>query len=602
MGVVYEAEQLSLNRRVALKILPFAAALDPRQLQRFKNEALAAGNLHHEHIVPVYGVGCECGVHFYAMQYIDGLSLAAIIHELRRIAGREAADSQQPGSSLPTPAATGSATPPLAALTSEGSIRSPEFFHHVARLGAEAAEALAQTHQMGVLHRDIKPANLLVDARGSLWITDFGLAQVRSDTRLTITGDLVGTLRYMSPEQALAKRIAVDRRTDIYSLGATLYELLTLEPAFDGRDREELLRQIAFDDPKPPRRLNRRIPADLETIVLTAMAKAPARRYGSAEKLAADLRAFLKGESIEAVPEGVPGRLWRVACRHFASVVSGLVAVIAVVALLSIAFRPHHIVSPQELEAQRQREALAKLERDLDERKKVTLIEKHGFPAYHRWMTDETRGKVALAPDGAFSVQHWEYGLVELLPDPRLQRYRFRARVRHDAVSHVEGRVGIYFGHSMHLANGMGFHWYCNVAFSDRIDLAKPLPGGGPKRNVVRLEVHRKPHAGLFNQSFVIPNISTDFIPAMPVGAPGPWRDLFVEVQPEKCEVFWEGRSIGTVLRPDLLQIVNNLFAPLGEPLGPDPLFEPRHGLGLFVNQGVASFQSVTIEPIGGEN
>jgi serine/threonine protein kinase len=153
---------------------------------------------------------------------------------------------------------------------------------------------------LGVIHRDIKPANLLVDRRGHLWVTDLGLAQVQSDPRLTLTGDLVGTLRYMSPEQALAKRVAIDYRTDVYSLGATLYELLTLEPAFIGTDRQELLRLIAFEEPRPPRRLNRAIPKELETIVLKAMAKAPQDRYATAQELADDLERFVRDEPVKA--------------------------------------------------------------------------------------------------------------------------------------------------------------------------------------------------------------------------------------------------------------------------------------------------------------
>src|SRR5262249_51858348 len=158
------------------------------------------------------------------------------------------------------------------------------------QLGVQAAEALDNAHQVGIIHRDIKPANLMADGRGHLWVTDFGLAQVRGDTRLTMTGDLVGTLRYMSPEQALAKRVVVDHRTDVYSLGATLYELLTLEPAFSGADRQELLRQIAFEEPRPPRRCNKAIPAELETIVLKALEKNPAERYLTARELAEDLK------------------------------------------------------------------------------------------------------------------------------------------------------------------------------------------------------------------------------------------------------------------------------------------------------------------------
>ena len=146
----------------------------------------------------------------------------------------------------------------------------------------QAAEALEDAHQLGVIHRDIKPANLLVDARGNLWITDFGLAHCQSQAGLTMTGDLVGTLRYMSPEQALAQRVIVDHRTDVYSLGVT-YELLTLEPAFGGKDRQELLRQIAFEEPRPPRRWNKAIPAELETIILKAMEKSPTDRYATAQ-------------------------------------------------------------------------------------------------------------------------------------------------------------------------------------------------------------------------------------------------------------------------------------------------------------------------------
>src|SRR5205085_1769628 len=135
---------------------------------------------------------------------------------------------------------------------------------------------------------------------GRLWVTDFGLAQVQSDARLTMTGDLVGTLRYMSPEQALAKRVVIDHRTDVYSLGATLYELLTLRPAYGGSDRQELLRQIAFEEPKAPRRVNKAIPAELEAIVLKAMEKNPQERYATAKELADDLRRWLDGRLIRA--------------------------------------------------------------------------------------------------------------------------------------------------------------------------------------------------------------------------------------------------------------------------------------------------------------
>jgi tetratricopeptide (TPR) repeat protein/serine/threonine protein kinase len=337
MGVVYEAEQISLNRRVALKVLPFAATLDARQLQRFKNEAQAAAHLQHQNIVPVHAVGCERGVHYYAMQFIDGQTLAALIAELRQTSGSKASTDPEPTAPYTHSAGSGQ-TAPVAALSTEGSTRSPAFFRAMAELGRQAAAALEHAHQLGVIHRDIKPGNLLVDGRANVWITDFGLAHCQSQASLTQTGDLVGTLRYMSPEQALARRVVVDHRTDVYSLGATLYELLTLEPAFHGQDRQELLRQIAFEEPRPPRRLNKVIPAELETIVLKALEKNPAERYATAQELADDLERWLKDEPIRAKrPTLVQrGRKW--ARRHrpmvWAVAVCCLVAVTATVAAI----------------------------------------------------------------------------------------------------------------------------------------------------------------------------------------------------------------------------------------------------------------------------
>lgn len=311
MGVVYEAEQLSLGRQMALKVLPFAAVLDAKQLQRFKNEAQAAASLDHPSIVGVHSVGCERGVHYYAMQYIEGQTLADLIHDLRQLEGLndgEAAGTgktasgltksfvagdfapAKPGSGPDDPttayqqdsatAASVDTVPQLqAAVSTERSTKTPAYFRSIARLGIEVAEALDYAHQHGVIHRDIKPSNVILDTQGKAWVTDFGLARIETGATLTASGDLLGTLRYMSPEQAMAKRIVVDHRTDVYSLGVTLYELLTLRPVFASQDRQELLRQIAFEEPRLPRRLNKAIPAELETIVLKATDKNPAERY-----------------------------------------------------------------------------------------------------------------------------------------------------------------------------------------------------------------------------------------------------------------------------------------------------------------------------------
>jgi len=353
MGVVYEAEQITLGRRVALKVLPFAAVMDRRRLARFRNEAQAAALLTHQHIVPVYAVGTARGVHYYTMQFIEGCTLADVIEQCRRAAGKSQAESpsalpsasgplaqmlskgpnvlpgQSPRSSSPQPKRkhqSGDTVPRGQALVStEKSHTHEHYIRATAEMAMHIAEALDYAHRHGVIHRDIKPSNLLLDLEGEPWITDFGLARFETDGGMTMTGDLVGTLRYMSPEQAMAQRVVVDHRTDIYSFGVTLYELFTLEPAFSGDGRQELLREIAFTDPKPPRQLQRALPADLETIVLKAMAKNPLERYATAQEMANDLRRYLGDQPIRARRPSMVQRLRKWSRRHRAIVTTAVV-------------------------------------------------------------------------------------------------------------------------------------------------------------------------------------------------------------------------------------------------------------------------------------
>jgi serine/threonine protein kinase/tetratricopeptide (TPR) repeat protein len=349
MGIVYEAQQISLKRRVALKVLPFAATMDQRQLGRFQNEARAAAGLHHSNIVPVYFVGCERGVNYYAMQFIEGRDLASIITNLRARNGRKPRPSQAPtqpqrrngrhagpakeARASHPPVSAAADTQPVAGLSTESRQSQKHYFQSVARLGTQAAEALDYAHQQGIVHRDVKPANLLLDGDLRLWVTDFGLAHIQGDSALTMTGDLVGTLRFMSPEQALAKRVVVDHRTDIYSLGVTLYELLTLQPAFNGGDRQEILRQIAFEEPRRPRQFNKAIPQELETIVQKAIEKNPADRYGTAQELADDLRNWLHDRPIRARRPG-----WRQVALKWARRNRALVAAATVVLVVIALF------------------------------------------------------------------------------------------------------------------------------------------------------------------------------------------------------------------------------------------------------------------------
>jgi serine/threonine protein kinase len=391
MGIVYEAVQISLHRRVALKVLPFAAALDAKQLQRFKNEALAAAGLHHPHIVPIHAVGSERGVHYYAMQLIEGKSLADAIIELRgqkniedegsKIeVGAEKTENRDDERVWITTTVDGglkqNETPKdirrsnipnglSANVVSGASIlhppssifksRSP-FFQRVAQLGIQAADALGHAHRLGIIHRDVKPANFMLDEEGKLWVTDFGLALVQHNMDLTATGDMLGTLRYMSPEQASSKRGLIDQRTDIYSLGATLYELLTLQPAFPEKDRNELLTKIATQEPRLPRRLNAAIPKDLETIVLKSMAKNPQERYLTAEELAEDLKRFLDDRPIKATRPSLLEQAIKWCRRHKAIVAGAGLLTFATSVLAAIMFFEHARQAEEKYQAKVQEE------------------------------------------------------------------------------------------------------------------------------------------------------------------------------------------------------------------------------------------------------
>jgi tRNA A-37 threonylcarbamoyl transferase component Bud32 len=298
MGVVYEAEQISLKRRVALKVLRFGAVADDEVLQRFRREAETVARLHHTNIVPTFAVGSEQDVHYYAMQLIEGKSLAGVIEEGQR------------GTGLPSPA-------------------------DVARWGLHAAEALAYAHQRGIIHRDIKPSNLLIDTEGVLWLTDFGLAKCADEVTLTLTGHLLGTPRYMSPEQAAAVKQPIDHRTDVYSLGATLYELATGRPVFDANTPQGVLAQIQNAEPVAPRHLRGELPRDLETVILKCLAKEPARRYATAQALADDLRAFAEGRPIQARRASLLERAVRWARKERRSAAVAAIAAVVAVGLVA---------------------------------------------------------------------------------------------------------------------------------------------------------------------------------------------------------------------------------------------------------------------------
>lgn len=293
MGIVYEAWQNSLNRQVALKLLPTVMGANSKTVTRFIREAQVSGMLNHSNIVPVYGMAVEGNTPYYSMEFVDGETLR---EKLRRMK-----DKQD---------------------VSQLSLR---YCMDMANAFAGVSEGLQHAHQKTVVHRDIKPSNLMFDRSqcsseapdGELRILDFGLARFEGQDSLTMSGDVIGTVRYMSPEQASAAQSQkMDHRTDIYSLGASLYETVTLRPPLEGKDIQDTLSQIVTKDPVPPKQINPLVPRDLETIILKCLRKEPSERYGTAEALAQDLRRFVRGDAIEARPLSTLEKFTRKCSRH----------------------------------------------------------------------------------------------------------------------------------------------------------------------------------------------------------------------------------------------------------------------------------------------
>ena len=338
MGVVYEAEQVSLGRKVALKILPPSYLGDRKSFARFRREARAVANLRHPSIVEVYATGMHSGTPYYVMEFAEGATLRQLENSAQESSDtpedarwkmlrslptlRYATDSDAPEQSAPATATMEEAWPALAAE-----------YRRLATAFAGAADGMQHAHSRGVVHRDIKPANLMMDSSGTLRILDFGLAQVEGQPQLTLTGERVGTPLYMSPEQTSDRPKRLTPSSDIYSFGATLYQTLTLSPPVTGRDWRETLEKIRVETPTPVRTIAPEVPIDLETIVMKCLEKAPGRRYGTAEALSQDLIRFGRGDPIEARPPTVIERAGRWLRKHRRRTLEISVGIILVAAI-----------------------------------------------------------------------------------------------------------------------------------------------------------------------------------------------------------------------------------------------------------------------------
>ncbi|MFO0799136.1 MAG: serine/threonine-protein kinase [Gemmataceae bacterium] len=571
MGEVFHARHRELPLEVALKTIRAGHDHRPGTRERFRVEAAAAASLDHPNVIKLYGFDEYAGELYIAMEWVPGGNLAD------RLAGKP--------------------MPPRAA----------------AALVRTLAEAMAYAHAHGVLHRDLKPQNVLLTADGTPKVADFGLARILTDgdDRLTWTGAVMGTPAYMAPEQAAGRDRDVDGRTDVYALGAILYEALTGAPPFVGDSKDAVLKQVQESDAPRPSAAARGLPPDLEAVCLCCLAKAPAKRYATAAELAADLGRFLAGEPTVARP------LSRL--RRAAYAVRKRRRPIALAAVLAATAGGTVLLTPRpETEETRRAAQLKALATTLDAGGPVTLVGAQGPPRFGAvTRCGEDRTRFAVGEHGAFQVSSWADAMIELAPETRREAYRFRASVRH-VYSDPGGFVGLYACDQRFPSPGGGENgWAAVLTYNDIFSAA----------DVVRTAMASEAPRLLTPQVEATPNHANfqvlgrgemapgrEWSPAgATVGAtpfrlhraaPAAWRVLHILVSPDGISARLDGLTAGSASTEAVVGWVtrwrDDAAALHPSPLwaGCDPRPAARGGLGLVVRQGTADFRDVVIEPL----
>jgi serine/threonine protein kinase len=591
MGIVYKARQLGLNRIVALKAILAGQDAAPDQRARFRREAETMARLCHPNIVPIYAIGERDGCPFFTMEFVEGCNLA------QRIAGKP-----QPG-------------------------------RKAATWVEVLARAVSYAHQQGLVHRDLKPSNVVLTTDDVPKITDFGLAKFlggdaagsvsgaaaggeaavpfgesvrptwtpESDRgasprggpdsagsgarpaalaaeSATVTGMTIGTPAYMSPEQAAGHMRDVGPLADVYALGAILYELLTGQAPFTSKASWETLLDVQEREPPRPRDLNPQVDPDLEAVCLKCLKKNPTDRYHSAEALADDLARWLRGKPTRARTY-LPwtARVRRSLRRHpVLSTVLVLVALSGLVVPVVGYFRNSTVASDGSPEVPKKDTC-------------STLIDQTGKPSWFRVVTSAASTQ-AVAKEDAFFVTVVNIGLVELNPDPGLDRYRFSAEVRHDQGTGAGSEVGLYFAQSVEeTRSNEKVHCFCGLAMHNGFDFTKRFPTvrGNPAELFL---------AGYSEELGL--SRTTCVRRAFPYW-PG-WHRVAVEVTPESIRGFLDNDLIGERTRADMkkdwIKGPAKSFA-----LRCEPQFVCHNSFGLYLHQAEASFRNVVVEPLGGK-